>query len=148
MVINVQNYAVHPDNNSNENTAAIKKIIKLLKDDDVEVWHYDDYRTLVALRDFRQGEVILELPTETLKKPDKYSLEVLPGIHVDCSNSLAGFINHSCNPNAAVRKSRIVAWSCIKAEEVITLDYHRTEQKISAPFDCICGSKNCRGRIE
>jgi len=113
----------------------------------VSIFFGEGQRSLVALKDFHQGEVIIELPQATLNGPDMYSIEVLPGIHVDCSFSPAGAINHSCDPNAAVRKNYIVAWNCIKEGDQITLDYKRTEHKLAAPFDCKCGSKKCRGRI-
>lgn len=116
--------------------------------ENVSVFYYDGYKSLEAIRNFHQGEVILELPQSTMEGPDMYSLEVLPGIHVDCVLSPAGSINHSCDPTAAVRNGRIVAWKCIKEGDEITLDYKKTESKLAAPFDCNCGAKNCRGRIE
>lgn len=114
----------------------------------VEIFFDKGYRTLHAQRSFHQGEVIMDLPQETVERPDMYSIEVLPGIHVECAYSPAGAINHSCDPNAAVRKGKIVAWACIKPGDEIKIDYKRTESKLAAPFDCNCGSRNCRGRIE
>jgi hypothetical protein len=114
----------------------------------LEVRMNNGYQSLYALRNFRQGERILDLPTKVLTTPDKYSLEVIPGIHIDCGYSLAGSINHSCDANASVRGRSIIAWSCIKAGDQITLDYTKTEQKLAEPFDCNCGSKYCKGRIE
>lgn len=114
----------------------------------VTVYYENGFRSLRALKDFHQGEPILELPQTALTGPDMYSIEVLPGIHVDCSQSPAGAMNHSCSPNAAIRKNRVVAWACIREGEEITIDYKRTEQNIAAPFNCRCGSKNCRKRIE
>ena len=105
-------------------------------------------RKLYATEDIRQGEEIIGLPSIGMSQPDMYSLEVYPGVHVDCSQSLVGAINHSCEANAAVKGFSIIAWSCIKAGEEITLDYKRTENKLAAPFNCFCGSKKCRGRIE
>lgn len=105
-------------------------------------------RYMAATQDMRQGEEILVLPTATLENPDMYSLEIHPGLHIDCANSPAGALNHSCDANAAVRGNRIIAWNCIKAGEPITLDYKKTEQRLAVPFNCLCGSKNCRGRIE
>ena len=114
----------------------------------VEVHYENGFRSLRALKNFHQGEHIINLPQMTTDEPDMYSIEVLPGIHVDCSNSQVGAINHSCEPNAAVRKGTIVAWNCINKGDPITIDYKRTESKLAAPFDCTCGSKNCKGRIE
>lgn len=105
-------------------------------------------RALYATGDFRQGETILNLPTDTMAGPDMFSIEVLPGIHLDCTRHPIGATNHSCNPNAAIRGMNLIAWNCIKAGEQITIDYKRTEQKLAAPFDCFCGTKFCKGRIE
>lgn len=105
-------------------------------------------RDLVATDDFRQGELVIALPSASQPLPDKYSIEIAPGVHIDCSNSLVGAVNHSCNPNAAVRNGKIVAWACIKAGDSITIDYKRTETKLAEPFDCNCGSKNCLGGVE
>lgn len=105
-------------------------------------------KSLRATRKIRQGEVVCELPTRTRFNPDKYSLEIAEGIHADCEFSAVGSINHSCDPNSALRNMRIVAFKCIDPGEQITIDYKRTETKLAAPFDCDCGAKNCKGRIE
>lgn len=107
-----------------------------------------DYRALFATEKIRQGETIINLPQFTVQNPDKYSLEVLPGIHVDCSFSPAGAINHSCKPTAAVKGSRVIAWRCIEPGEEITLDYKRTENKLANPFLCECGHCPPGTRIE
>lgn len=114
----------------------------------VEVFWHEGYKCLCALKDFHQGELIINLPQRSMAGPDRYSIEVSPGIHLDCTDSPVGAINHSCDPNAAVRNGRIIAWTCIKTGEEITIDYKRTEQKLAMPFDCKCNSENCRGRIE
>lgn len=106
------------------------------------------FRSLHAFEDIRQGETILELPKMVQSNPDIYSIEIAPGVHIDCSESYIGATNHSCEPNAAIRKGRLVAWSCIVSGDEITIDYKRTETKLAAPFDCKCGNKNCLGRIE
>lgn len=111
------------------------------------IWS-NGYRCLKASRRIRQGETIVELPPRTLTNPDRYSLEIYPGIHIDCEDSMAAAINHSCEPNAFVKDTRVLAWRCIGPGEEITLDYQITETKLAAPFECKCGSKICRGRIE
>lgn len=114
----------------------------------VSVHFENGSRSLRALKRFRQGECIIDIPQTTQHEPDMYSIEVSPGIHVDCSQSQVGAINHSCEPNAAVKKNVIIAWSCIEPGDEIRIDYKKTEQKLAVPFDCDCGSKNCIGRIE
>lgn len=100
-----------------------------------------DYRALFASEKIRQGETIVVLPQSTVSYPDRYSIEASPGWHIDCSNSPAGAINHSCKPNAAVKDNRIIAWTCIEPGEEINIDYKKTEQKLAEPFLCECG--NC-----
>jgi hypothetical protein len=97
------------------------------------------HRKLVALKDIMLGEVIVTLPLTTQCEPDMYSIEASPGVHIDCSQSLAGACNHSCKPNASVRHFRIIAWECIKAGDEITIDYRKTEYKLAVPFMCQCG---------
>lgn len=99
---------------------------------------------LFASRDIALGETIVTLPLTTQSEPDKYSIEASPGVHVSCENSLAGAINHSCIPNAAVKHFRIIAWACIKENEEIKINYKRTEHKLAVPFICRCG--HCNGK--
>lgn len=96
------------------------------------------YRKLVASKDISMGHTLVVLPLKSLEKPDRLSVEASPGVHIDCTNSLAGAINHSCDPSASVRHFRIIAWRCIKAGEEITIDYRKTEYDMAYPFKCNC----------
>lgn len=107
-----------------------------------------DGRAIYATEKIRMGETIMDLPQVGQSDPDMYSIEISPGIHVDCSGSYVGALNHACDPNAAVRRGAIIAWKCIEPGDEITIDYKKTESKLAAPFNCMCGSKFCRGRIE
>lgn len=122
--------------------------MEYLIDDEPTYIRFDGKRkSLAATRDIRQGEVVATIPGRTRFNPDKYSIEMAPGIHIDCEFSKVGAINHSCNPNAAIRGFRVVAWRCIVGGEEICIDYKRTETKLASPFDCECGF--CDGkRIE
>lgn len=106
----------------------------------------DGFRKLVASRDISMGHEILVLPLKSLDKPDRLSVEASPGIHIDCTDSLAGAINHSCKPNAAVRHFRVVAWECIKQGDEICIDYNRTEYDMAVPFKCNCCGTMIRGQ--
>ena len=105
-------------------------------------------RGLYATEDIRQGEVVLNLPQVVQAQPDDHSIEAWPGIHVDCSQGYCSALRHSCVPNAVVRNGKIVAWSCIKKNEQICIDYTRTETRLVCQFDCRCGHTKCRRRIE
>jgi D-alanine-D-alanine ligase len=56
--------------------------------------------------------------------------------------------NHSCFPNTCFEGLNIVALRDIKPGEELTLDYADFCDETMVPFDCLCGSPNCRGRIE
>jgi hypothetical protein len=60
-------------------------------------------------------------------------------------NEFSRTFNHSCNPNAGVRKSgELFALRVIKANEQITYDYSSTISPTQWDMKCKCGSKNCR----
>lgn len=59
------------------------------------------------------------------------------------------FFNHSCDPNAGVRKiSELIAIKDIKRGEEITFDYSSTiGPNVTSEvwtMECLCGSRNCR----
>ena len=56
-------------------------------------------------------------------------------------------LNHSCDPNAWVEGLNLVARRDIATGEEIRVDYATYGNNILAPFDCRCGSPDCRGRV-
>ena len=60
-------------------------------------------------------------------------------------NELSRTFNHSCDPNAGIRKdSELFALRDIKKGEEITYDYSATIAPTRWHMKCKCGSKNCR----
>lgn len=57
-------------------------------------------------------------------------------------------INHSCDPNTWLEGLDLVARRRIEKGEELRVDYATYGNNILAPFDCSCGSKACRGRVE
>ena len=55
--------------------------------------------------------------------------------------------NHSCYPNTAFDGLNVLAIRDIKAGEELTLDYAQFLDENMEPFQCQCGSTNCRGLI-
>lgn len=56
-------------------------------------------------------------------------------------------INHSCDPNAWLRGLDVVARRPIEPGEELTLDYATFNDEHMRPFECACGSAECRGLI-
>jgi hypothetical protein len=69
-----------------------------------------------------------------------------------CEHEIADLINHSCDPNCGQLDSvTIVAMRDISAGEHITFDYCMSSTApglVVDPFDCRCGTKLCRGRVQ
>lgn len=57
------------------------------------------------------------------------------------------YLNHSCDPNAALRGRWLYATRDISAGTEVTIDYLETDQPISRQFDCRCRASTCRGCI-
>ena len=52
--------------------------------------------------------------------------------------------NHSCDPNTAYDGLNLIAIRSIETNEELTLDYANLLNETLQPFECHCGSKNCR----
>ena len=55
--------------------------------------------------------------------------------------------NHSCDPNTGIDGLNVIALRNIKKNEELTLDYSQFLDENMEPFQCQCGSANCRGLI-
>ncbi len=55
--------------------------------------------------------------------------------------------NHSCNPNSQYSGLNVIAARDIQQGEELTLDYATFLDEHMEPFDCSCGSENCRKKI-
>ena len=64
------------------------------------------------------------------------------------SNSIARYINHSCDPNCGVKDLfKIVAMRNIDSGEELTWDYEMTEDNDTWRMKCRCNSEICRKEI-
>lgn len=55
--------------------------------------------------------------------------------------------NHSCQPNTTYDGLNVIAIRHIQPGEELTLDYATFLDEHMEPFECQCGSTNCRKRI-
>jgi len=56
-------------------------------------------------------------------------------------------MNHSCDPNAWMEGLNLVARRAIAPGEEIRVDFATYGNNILLPFDCTCGSSECRDRV-
>jgi uncharacterized protein len=90
-------------------------------------------------------------------KFEKYSTEIEEYIYLgpfedeDVDPQIDYFINHCCDPNAwMVNDEDVAARRLIKAGEQVSIDYATfiVHEFASSRIDkCLCGAKNCRGKL-
>ncbi len=56
--------------------------------------------------------------------------------------------NHSCSANTGFDGLDVIALKNISVGEELTLDYATLLDDKMEPFDCHCGTSNCRGTIK
>jgi hypothetical protein len=104
---------------------------------------------LYACRRYRPGETVFAFEHVAMRpERDRYTVEHPFGGHL--FHPVLAKTAHSCDPNCriSILDRAMVAVRTIAPGEPITFDYHSTERRLSHPFDCLCGSARCRGRIE
>ncbi len=96
---------------------------------------------VIVVRDF------LKLP-KTVKATSDNWIGMSHYRYINTKKSPLRFINHSCDPNAAIVTPRtIIAIKDIGSDEEITMDYSLTEAGQDYSIKCKCGTKRCRGLI-
>ena len=118
----------------------------------------DGERRLVAARDFIAGDSMLYIHGPVTRTPNKYSVQVDVGLHVDVPPDEAlnahperyawRFLNHSCAPNGWIRGRELIALAPVRAGEELTFDYNTTEYAMACPFDCWCAARPERHRVQ
>jgi hypothetical protein len=87
--------------------------------------------------------------TETT--PQTRALQIGPDLYIGASNAVDDYVNHSCEPNAAVRiegtAAELYSLRVISPGEEILFDYSTTLDENDFTMSCRCGSPSCRGTI-
>jgi len=112
---------------------------------------------LVSLKSFEAEETIADMSHSTRVPHTAYSTVQCgsgPEENIELNSDLV-YVNHSCEPNVAfdlssedVSQWHVRALRPIKAGESLTFFYPSTEWNMAQPFDCLCGSTGCLGRVE
>ena len=109
---------------------------------------------IFAEEKIRKGELIQYITGKKVKKLPKSKEDSLSiptwfglsrGYWMDPEEGPFRFLNHSCNPNAAISGTKsLVAMKDIGKDEEITLDYSMTDADPLWEMPCACKSKRCR----
>jgi hypothetical protein len=116
-------------------------------------------RGSVAVEPIAAGEVVAAFGGRCVTG-DQFALlpaqQQVRSIQIDEDLFLAGavepepadFVNHSCEPNCAMKGSTVVvALHAIEVGEAITYDYATSDGSGYDEFECLCGSASCRGKV-
>lgn len=57
------------------------------------------------------------------------------------------YLNRSCDPNAMRSGVKVFAWTDIRADEEVTIDYRLNAFDNDSRRPCLCGSDSCTGEI-
>ena len=95
---------------------------------------------------FKPGDSLFRMKGELLKSPTRTSVQIGDNLHIE--DELAGFINHSCVPNAIIDKEThsFVALKDIAPEDEIVFDYNMNEDILASPFVCECCERKIMGK--
>lgn len=114
-------------------------------------------RRVIATQPFPAGATVMCLEGRETEAPTKYSVQIGSALHLDPYDLIDDaaqmhwrgwmFLNHHCEPNAALRDRTLVALRAIDAGEGVTFDYNTTEWDMAEPFTCHCGSAHCVGVV-
>jgi D-alanine-D-alanine ligase len=79
----------------------------------------------------------------------RYAYPISPDVFVLWDTEPTGWApqNHSCDPNTEFVGLNLVARRDIRSGEELTVDYATFYDRHMTPFDCTCGSPNCRRRV-
>ncbi len=113
---------------------------------------------LIADENIKKGDKIQIIPGPKTKrvitnKEQGQEIENWIGISktfwIDTSGTIFNFINHSCEPNAAIAGTRtLYALEDIEKGDEITMDYSMTDGDPYWEISCDCKTKSCRKVIK
>jgi hypothetical protein len=112
---------------------------------------------LVAISSFNRGDIVIVLNGVECSSPNRFTIQIGPNLHLapenlsevsdKDTNCMWMYTNHSCSPNTVIRDRTLTALSAINPGDEITFDYETTEFEMAEPFECCCGSAECRRTI-
>ncbi|KAF4970480.1 hypothetical protein FSARC_2499 [Fusarium sarcochroum] len=88
-------------------------------------------------------------PCTPASEPTYATVQTGRGSHLNLNSDLL-YINHSCEPTLLFDVGNLnilVGPKGLKVGDELTFFYPSTEWHMAQPFDCLCGTPSCRGRI-
>lgn len=103
---------------------------------------------VVARSCFSRKDIVCGFSGYLVSSITQFSLRLGAGLHIH-DPYFMGKVLHSCDPNlhCDMKQRLFIAKKDIRPGDIITMDYEQTEERLFKPFNCSCGSGNCRGFI-
>ncbi len=111
----------------------------------------------VATRAISPGATIAQLDGTQVSEPTHFTVQIGEQEHLDPQGYAPdergngvrawGYLNHVCEPNAAVHGRTLLALRPIAHGEEVSIHYAATEFEMAEPFTCHCGGANCLGEL-
>ena len=103
---------------------------------------------VVALVDFAQGDIMDCFAGKIGSELTQHSLQIGAGRHIS-GTRFVGYISHGCDPNCMLdmQRQELIALRDIAADELLTIDYAATEDRLFTNFFCSCDAEKCRNWI-
>ena len=80
--------------------------------------------------------------------PNRFTVQVSVSRHIDGLWQLT-YMNHSCAPNVFLDTTELSVFALrdIAVGEELSFFYPSTEWRMAEPFECLCGTPECIGKI-
>ena len=112
-------------------------------------------RGAFAAQAITEGSLILRFTGPLLHYADTtaetLALQIGPDLYIGASGEADDCVNHSCEPNAAVRilgtTAELYALRDIAPGEEVLFDYSTILDEDDFVMTCLCGTPSCRGKI-
>ncbi len=120
--------------------------------DTIEIWkdEISNHHSLFSVVDFQAGDIVCEFGAAAiLPAPSPLTVQVGINEHIYLQPGVLQYINHSCSPNIFfdLASFKAICLRAINKGDELFYFYPSTEWKMAEPFQCLCGSANCLGRI-
>jgi hypothetical protein len=109
------------------------------------------HKSIFAAVPWDTGDILCSFSSSAvLPAPTRYTLQLDSHRHILLHPEYLWYINHSCAPNIFFDTDAMQAICLrpIRAGEEIRFFYPSTEWLMAEPFDCLCGSPQCLGKIQ
>ena len=98
----------------------------------MEIVRDGNYASVIANKNYKEGELVNVLKGEIFPEPDKYSIQLSENQHI--LDDFAKYMNHSFNPNCIIVGYQIIALREILEGDELTFNYNTNEKKLANPF--------------